>query len=194
MTYLLVKLRGKELDFPAKILSRWRFCGTDWIDAADEALAYCESGSIDPRHYLMSVVESMGHFSQMRRIPLRPAHLRGSGAIERYNRWLEKNQAQSVSADVLFSPKSDRRLHCELAYVEVFAAVLASGKPARAHEIALSAAMSVDARYTRCALRRIIALSDYLHRLHPNLPDVVVLGKGWTTREVLSVSFTLTTP
>lgn len=192
--YMLVKLRAKELDFPAKTIARWRFCGTDWLDAVDEALAYCESGSIDPRHYFMSVVESMGHFCQMRRIPIRPAHVKGKGAIERYNRWLDKNQAQSVSADATFSPKSDRKLHCELAYVEVFAAVLASGDAGRAHEIARSAALSIDARYTRCALRRVIALSDYLHRLHANLPDVLVLGKGWTTREVLSVSFTITTP
>lgn len=173
---------------------RFAFSAHEWGDAADEALAYCESGGIDPQHYFTSVAESMGFFCEQKRIPLSPSHIKGTGAVERYNRWLERNQAQSTSADAIFTPKHDRRLHAEHAYVEVFAAVLASGKPKRAHEIALEAANEVDPRYTRCPLRRVIALSDFLHRLHHSLPDVLVLNKDWTTRDVLTVSFTLTTP
>jgi hypothetical protein len=191
---MLKKLRVMGLPYPASQVAKWRFQRAEWIDAVDEALAYCEAGSIDPRHYFTSVVESMGHFCEKRKIPLRPHHITGVGAIKRYNDWLTRNQRQSGSADVFFSPKTDRRLHCELAYVEVYAAALASGSARRAHKIAKSAALSVDDAYARCPLRRVIALSDYLHRLHPNLPDVLVLDRKWTTREVLSVSFTLVTP
>lgn len=154
-------------------------------------MAYCETGGIDPRHYLTSIIESLGYWCDKNNVPLQPSHIKGAGAVDRYNRWLERNQAQSASADATFSPKTDTRLHAELAYVELYAAVLATGDSCRARKIAKQAANEVHEGYARCAFRRVIALSDYLHRLHPMLPDVLVLGRGWTTKEVLSVSFKL---
>lgn len=196
MTYLTSALKRRDFTNTAASVEnrRFRWNSDDWADAADEALAYCEAGGIDPRHFFTSIAESMGYFCEKKRLPLQPAHIKGAGAVDRYNRWLERNQAQSTSADATFAVKQDRRLHAEHAYVEVFAAVLASGNPDGAHKIARSAALEVDARYTRCSQRRVIALSDYLHRLHHALPDMIVLNKGWTTREVLTVSFTITTP
>lgn len=136
----------------------------------------------------------MGFFCEKNRIPLHPSHVKGKGAVERYNRWLDRNQAQSHSADATFSVKHDTRLHAEHAYVEVCAAMISAGKSADAHKIALSAALEVDRGYTRCVRRRVIALSDFLHRLHHALPDMLVLNKGWTTREVLTVAFIITRP
>lgn len=189
-------MRGDRTNTAYLFRSAYRFGDrvSEWTDAVDEALAYCESGGIDPRHYFTSVAESMGYFCESKRIPLQPSHVKGKGAVERYNRWLDRNQAQSGSADATFSVKHDRKLHAEHAYVEVFGAVLSADKPDEAHKIALSAALEVDDGYTRCVRRRVIALSEYLHRLHHALPDMLVLNKGWTTREVLTVAFIITRP
>lgn len=193
MSYLCSRLAANDFTRTLNGARRRRLT-LEWRNAFDEALAYCESGGIDPRHYFTSVADSMGYFCEKQKIPLIPAHVAGKGAIERYNRWLSRQQAQSNSADALFMPKRDVQMHAELAYVEVFGAMIGAGDTRRAHKIAMEAANEVQAEYTRCPLRRVIALSDYLHRLHHALPDVLVLRKGWTTRAVLCMSFVLVRP
>ena len=60
--------------------------------------------------------------------------------------------------------------------------------------LSLCAAREVDPSYTRCPHRRVMALATCLHRLHRDLPDVLVLRRSWRLRDVFRAVEALLTP
>lgn len=164
-----------------------------WRAAVEEMLALCETDGIDPRQFIESVVDTMGWFCATQGKPFVPGHVNGANARERFNKWLARQHAESHRGDTALERRRDLRLEAERVYVEAYA--LTRGMPhSQRRALASSAAREIDPSYTRCPHRRVIALSEFLHRQHRDLPDVLALSDGWKMRDVFAAVDTLLTP
>lgn len=165
-----------------------------WSNAMEQLLALCEGERIDPRMYIESIAETMGWWACNQKTPmtLQPSHCIGKGAASRYNRWLTREHNRQGRADIGQGMKHDTRLEAERVFIEAYA--LTAGLPhSERKRIATDAARSVRPLYIRCAKRRVEVLCEYLHRLHADLPDTLVLRRGWRVRDVFDVAERLLT-
>lgn len=164
-----------------------------WREAANRALSMCESSGIDPEMFFESIAEGMGWFCHTQGTPFYPSMLSSKGAVTRYNKWLGRRHAEGMNPRQGFIKSTDDRLRAELAYIEVYA-VMYEMSPKDRLRAARDAARSVVSGYVKCSRRRLIALCEFLHRLHPDLPDVLCLSRGWRLFDVMGTAYALLEP
>lgn len=164
-----------------------------WRDAVERALAACEADRVDPRLYLRCLVDTTGYAMQQRRLVLQPAHLCSTKSMERYAAWVTRKRAMSGRSDIGMGRDNDEALLAERRFVHTYAA--AEGRPhAKRMRLAKEAARGDGtSSYHPDRKRRLIALCDYLHGLHPDLPDVLVLHDDWRLRHVFRIAKALLT-
>lgn len=159
---------------------------TTWRNEIDRTLAWCEDHGVNPSHYFECFADTMGWYCDTHKQKLHPRMLCSRNAADRYNKWVARKKKQFQSFEAGFSREDDLRLKAEMAFVEVFGALFFSGRKKRI-PLSLQAATSVDADYHYCSRRRVIALCDYLHRIHRDLPDVIMIPERWKMSSVFTV-------
>lgn len=190
--YDLLRQRCIALGFPRAVRSHVVVDRSkEWSDALELMLAMCESDDVDPTVFIESIAATMGWWSMKNRVTIRPQHCRGTGAVERYHRWLKREQKHQ--GRVVLTQRRDRRLEAESAFVEVYG--MLKGLPAADRRgAARAAAIRVFSEYEPDRRRRVIALCGYLHRRHHDLPDVIVLRPRWRMRDVFKTADVLLEP
>lgn len=166
-----------------------------WRSGAEQALAWCEMSGVSPRDLIRCHSETVGYMCHANGQRMWPGMLYGDKAADRYDRWLRRQHDLAHTVEAGFSPKTDLGVRAETAYIEVLGAhVLYRGSTREGRQNARKAATQVlGSRYTPCSSRRIIALCDYLHRVHPTLPDSIQITGTWKVSEILKIAFRLTT-
>jgi hypothetical protein len=144
-------------------------------------LGLCDQENIDPRVYLQSVADTLFRFCHERNLRLQPGMLIGPKAAQRYNTWLREKRQRGSRADV---GVKQERSHA-LVYVQKYADVYVRTKD---EEVAQRVASRVSKGFSPDNTSEyLFAVTQFLHDLHPSLPDVIVLREGWTLGDVLDV-------
>lgn len=152
-----------------------------WRRSAEMMLATCEQEDVDPAAFIRAQGDSLFSFLSRKRIKFVPGMLFGPKAVERYNKWLtSKTRRRDGLTDAAV-----RRIQATDAYL--FSLAKNRRKPLKSRrKLALRKAFAKDPDFEldRKSLR--ISLVNFAASLHPDLPDRVILQKGWKPDTVVS--------